>query len=96
MPYNERAHICLSASAVCLYACLLLFLLCAEAATELGPQRREQSGLGWGGVWWSESEGVWEGGLPRDVALGFSVPPRCATVFNDNMVAQAVAAPLRK
>lgn len=36
------------------------------------------------------------GGLPREVALGFSVPPRCATVFNDNMVAQAVAAPLRK
>lgn len=30
------------------------------------------------------------------MALGFSVLPRCAAVFNDNMVAQAVAAPLRK
>lgn len=34
--------------------------------------------------------------LPGDVALGFSVLPRCAAVFNDNMVAPAVAAPLRK
>lgn len=60
----------------------------AEAATELGPQRREQSG------WGSESVEGW--GLPGDVALGFSVLPCCAAVFNDNMVAQAVAAPLRK
>lgn len=34
-------------------------------------------------------------GAPWDVALGFSVLPCYAMAFNDNMVAQAVAAPLR-
>lgn len=33
---------------------------------------------------------------PWDGALGFPVLPRCATLFNDNMVDQAVAAPRRQ
>lgn len=44
----------------------------------------------------TESGPQWSSGASWDVALEFSLVPRRAMVFNDNMVAQAVAAPLRQ